>query len=248
MIEINLIPDIKRELLKAQRMRSVVISISVLAGIIAVGVVVMLGLIVFVAQTVASGIIDKNITEEHNTLKNRSDTVQVLTIQQQLHEIAGLEDNKQLVSRIIGAVYDISKSVSGPPVQISKLGFDRENNVVTVEGQAVQGIEALDAFKKAAERTTFTYANANGESVKGEKLLSGELAVTEASYGENADGQRVQRFTVTFSLNPNVLKFDSFNSKIYKPQAPGRQNVTDSYLQIPNDMFSEKAKDEEVKP
>ena len=40
MIEINLVPDIKQEFLKTQRQRNRVISYSILAGIIAVGVVI----------------------------------------------------------------------------------------------------------------------------------------------------------------------------------------------------------------
>jgi hypothetical protein len=246
-IEINLIPDVKRELLKAQRMRSVVISISVLVGIIAIGVVVTLGIIVFAVQTIASGVIDGNITSEHNKLKNRSDTVQILTIQQQLGEISGLKNNKYLVSRIVGAVDVIRTSASSPPIRLSKLGFSRESNTVTVEGQAVQGFEALDAFKKAAERTTFTYTGTDGKGIT-EQLLAGDLEVTEGTYGENAEGQRVLRFTVAFVLNKNMLKFDSFDSKVFKFIRPNKQNVTDSYVQIPSDMFTQKAKDEEVKP
>ena len=245
MIEINLIPDVKRELLKAQKMRSVVISISILAGIVAAGVVVALGVIVFGVQVVAGNIIDGNITSEHDKLKGRSDTLQVLTIKRQLGEISGLEDNKYLVSRIFGAVDVMRKSASDPPITISKLSFDQETTTVTIEGQAVQGFEALDAFKKAAERTTFTYTG-DGKSMK-DNLLAGELETAEATYGENSEGQRVLRFIITFVLNKNVVKFDSFESKTFKIEGPNKQNVTDSYIQIPNDMFAEKAKDEGAK-
>ncbi|MDR0397660.1 MAG: hypothetical protein LBH36_00535 [Candidatus Nomurabacteria bacterium] len=248
MIEINLIPDVKRELLKAQRMRSVIVSVSILVGVVSVGVVIALGVIVFLVQGIAGKVIDDNITSEHNKLQDRADTIQVLTIQQQLGYLAGLEGNKYMVSRIIGAVNAIRESASDPAIQLSKLGFLQEGNIVTIEGQAVQGFEALDAFIKAAERTTFTYTGTDGKSAKG-KLLGGELEVTEGAYGENAEGQRVLRFTVEFVINKNALKFDSFDEKKSKfgIERPGKQNVTDSYIQIPGDMFAQKAKDEEAK-
>ena len=45
MIQINLVPDVKQEMLRAQRMRNITISISILAGLMAGGAVVAMGLI-----------------------------------------------------------------------------------------------------------------------------------------------------------------------------------------------------------
>ena len=45
MIQINLVPDVKQEMLRAQRMRNITISISILAGLMAGGAVVAMGLV-----------------------------------------------------------------------------------------------------------------------------------------------------------------------------------------------------------
>ena len=52
MIEINLIPDVKQELLRAQKGRAVVISASIFASVIAVGVVALLLVYIFGVQGV----------------------------------------------------------------------------------------------------------------------------------------------------------------------------------------------------
>lgn len=45
MIEINLIPDVKQEFLRAQRMRNAAVSFSIMIGIIAAGIVGFLALL-----------------------------------------------------------------------------------------------------------------------------------------------------------------------------------------------------------
>lgn len=50
MIEINLIPDVKQELLKAQRTRSMVVSIAIISSIAAASVVVLLLVYIFVVH------------------------------------------------------------------------------------------------------------------------------------------------------------------------------------------------------
>ena len=61
MIEINLVPDVKQELIRAQRSRTVVVTFSILTGIIALGIVVLLLLYVFGVQTLRSAIADDAI-------------------------------------------------------------------------------------------------------------------------------------------------------------------------------------------
>ena len=51
MIQINLVPDVKQEMLRAQRMRNFTISMAIVVGLVAAGVVVILGL-VYGAQVV----------------------------------------------------------------------------------------------------------------------------------------------------------------------------------------------------
>ena len=81
MIEINLIPDVKQELLKAQRIRNVVISSSILVSIIAAGVVVLLLVYMFGVQSVRNSLLDSQIKDKYATLSKVDDLSKIITIQ-----------------------------------------------------------------------------------------------------------------------------------------------------------------------
>lgn len=94
MIEINLIPDVKQELLRAQRSRTMVITGSIFASIVAAGVVVLLLLYVFGVQTVRSNVLDDDIKKGAANLSQVEDLSEMLTIQNQLKKIAELDSQK----------------------------------------------------------------------------------------------------------------------------------------------------------
>ena len=58
MIEINLVPDVKQELIKAQRIRSTVISFSIIIGIISLGAATALDIYAFPVQTLRNVVVD----------------------------------------------------------------------------------------------------------------------------------------------------------------------------------------------
>src|ERR1044071_7880458 len=120
MIEVHLVPDVKQELLKAQRVRVSVISMAIAIGLVAAGVVVALAIWVFAVQTTRDVITDNTIKSESQKLSNVEDISSTLTIQNQLSKLSELHDNKHIDSRI----FDILSTVNPPApnnVSITKL-------------------------------------------------------------------------------------------------------------------------------
>ena len=72
MIEINLIPDVKRELLRAKMMRNTVTAMSITVSMIAVGVAVALGLI-FGGQIALEALHDGTIKSKTRELTSIED-------------------------------------------------------------------------------------------------------------------------------------------------------------------------------
>ncbi|MDR0591309.1 MAG: hypothetical protein LBG75_01990 [Candidatus Nomurabacteria bacterium] len=260
MVEINLIPDVKRELLKAQKLRNMITVISIMASIAAIGVIVVLAVIVFAVQGVASMLADKSIQDEYSKFESHNGVVEALTLQSQLTGIENLKDKKYLASRIFGVVNELSEAATNPAIGITELRFDKEAGTLTIDGQASQGFTALEAFKKTADRTVIYYRDGDGAGYsrtskckytaadgKGKyskaNLMSSEITTSEVSYGQDASGNKVLRFTITLTLDEHVLAFNSFDSDAIDICAPGAQNVTDSYIQIPKGMFTQKAQD-----
>jgi len=125
MIEINLIPDVKQELIRAQRIRSNVIAGSVFIGIVSIAVVTLLAVYVFTVQAVRSGLADASIKQGSNELANVEDLSKTLTIQNQLTKISALNENKKIDSRI----FDLLTAIIPPApnnVQFSNCASDKK--------------------------------------------------------------------------------------------------------------------------
>lgn len=236
MIEINLVPDVKQELLKAQRVRASVISVAILVGIIAVGVVVALAMWVFAVQTARDVIADNTIKSESQKLSAVEDVSHTLTIQNQLNKLVGMHDSKHIDSRI----FDILTTINPPApnnVAITKLTLDSADSTIKIEAQAVNGYPALEVFKKTINATKFEYTKDNEtKSV----ALASSMNDSDRSYGEDASGAKVLRFTLSFTYPEELFSRSVQNATIV---APDKKNVTDSFLGVPQSLFTQRAND-----
>jgi len=235
MIEINLIPDVKQELIRAQHTRAAVISMSILASIIAVGLVVVLVGYVYGVQTIRGAISDNSIKEEYASLSGVEDLSEMLTIQNQLAKIDELNGNKLSTSRF----FDMILAVIPPApndVQISSSNIDSEAGTVSLEGQT-RAYDSMEVFKKTLASAVIEYTK-DGETAQ--VPLATDISVSDVSYGEQADGTKVLRFIVSFTYAPELFAPDVAGLTI-KLSING--NVTDSYLGIPKSVFTERAKD-----
>ena len=229
MIEINLIPDVKQELLQAQRARNTVITFSIFTGVAALGVVILLVLYVFGAQTVRSVIADDAINRGNEQLSQVQDLSETLTIQNQLVQIDSLHQTKKLESRI----FEVLEAVLPPSpnqVQIANLSLNNELGSLVVEGQT-PNFETLEIFKKTIDGALVTYAQ--DEEEISEKLAE-NISISDVSYGDDVSGNRVLRFTLSFTY-PEILFLASTPTIVIKLSNEG--NVTDSYLGVPRSIF-----------
>ena len=101
MIEINLVPDIKQELIRAQRIRSTVITVAILIGSVSIAIVALLAFYVFAVQTARGFIADNQIADGSKKLASVEDLSKTLTIQNQLTKINDLNNNKKIDSRTV---------------------------------------------------------------------------------------------------------------------------------------------------
>ncbi len=237
MIELNLVPDVKQELLKAQRVRTAVISAAILIGIAAIGIVALLALYLFGVQTVRSTFADNAIKSETEKLQKTDDLTNILTIQNQLSKLSDMHNSKNIDSRIFSVLTAINPS-SPNEIVISSAKVDADNKVITIDGQASNGYEAAEIFKKTILSTVMTYKDPEGTQQK--VSLTKDVSTTDMSYGEDASGKKVLRFTLSFTYPDEFFSRSSQSAVIERPD---RKNVTDSYLRIPQSLFSERATD-----
>lgn len=234
MIEINLVPDIKQELIKAERIRSTVIMAAVVVGIVSVVIAVMLAVYVFGGQTIRAGMADSSIKTESVKLQAIPDLAKTLTIQNQLSKISALNASKNVDSRI----FDVLGAIIPPApndIKISTLSINSDEKLITIDGQASNSYAAVETFKKTIEGALIKFT--------GEKTgfaMASNISTSNTSYGESSTGERVLRFTISFNYAPELF---SPASKDLRISISINGNVTDSYLGIPMDLFVDRASD-----
>lgn len=234
MIEINLVPDVKQELINAQRVRTSVISLSILVGIAAIAIVIVLAVWVFGIQAARSALSDGTIKDESQKLTQVTDISNMLTIQNQLSKISAMHDSKSIDSRI----FDVLATINPPAphnVSITNLSLDSVSKTIKIEAQAVNGYPALEVFKKTISATNFEFTK---DGQKQSVALASQMSDSDRSYGDDASGATVLRFTLTFVYPDELFSRTAENATIV---APTRVNVTDSFLGVPNSLFTSKA-------
>lgn len=237
MIELNLVPDVKQELIKAQRVRNTVISMTILVGVASVGIVALLAFYLFGVQTVRSALADGAIKEKSEELRKIDDLSNTLTIQNQLSKLSVMHDSKNMDSRFFSILTAINPAKPND-IAISSAKVDAETKTVTIDGQAVNGYEAAELFKKTVLSTKMSYTDE--ADTKQTVPLTTEVSTSDISYGEDASGKKVLRFTMSFIYPDELFARSSKSAGIVRPD---RQNVTDSYLRLPQSLFSERATD-----
>ena len=238
MIEINLVPDVKQELIKAQRVRSTVITVSILIAIASAAIITLLAIYVFAVQAVRGGIDDTTIKSETAKLTSAQDLSKTLTIQNQLTKISALNSNKKIDSRI----FDVLGAVIPPApnnIQVSNLTLDSDVGTIVIEGQAPSGsYDTVETFKKTVEGAKVEFTDL--DSKKQQVDMASNISITNTSLGEDSSGAKVLRFTMTFEYAPELFSPASKNVKVV---ITTDGNVTDSYLGVPKSIFADRATD-----
>ena len=271
MIEINLIPDVKQELLRAQAQRNIVISASIVLAIAAVVIVILVASYVFGAQKFMMDSANKTIDKEYATLSSVEDLDRLLTIQNQLDKVSQLNANKNVGSRLYGMLNVIVPSdphnITISSVSVDPIGAGDEADdaaagssqgaKVTIEGQTVGSYATLEVFEKTIAAAVIEYNLPDdqktgdlscGDSKKQcRRLAEGDgdralaVHITETSFGEDQDGNKTLRFVLNFTVVPEFLSNVATDVTV-KIGANG--NVTDSYLNTPRAIFRDRADDE----
>lgn len=241
MIEINLLPNVKRELLKTRVMRNRVISISFLVGGASIAAVVVLALI-FGSQIAAEAVQGGIIKDRSDKLMAVEDLNKVVTIQHQLTKINEQHSGKKINSRIFDVVTAVNP-VAPNNVSFSDIKVNPESKTITLEGSAVNGYSALETLKKTILNTKVQTTDGDKSS---EVSLTKEIKDGDTSFGENSEGKKVLQFSFSFEYAEELLA-PANNGTVSVLTPTGKVDVTDSRQGIPDSLFKSNSKKQEKK-
>lgn len=159
MIEINLIPDIKAEFLRAQATKRVVVTISVLVSTVFLAVAILLWLYVSVVQggNIASN--DEEITELKERYVNLEDVSKILTLDRQLTVLPQIHNSLPAATRLP----DYYAKLVPDDIKFSAAFTDFNAGLMTMAGTA-KDIRTVNKFVDTLKNSV--YAVQGGEEVR----------------------------------------------------------------------------------
>ncbi len=159
--EINLVPEVKVQMIKAQKMRNLVLFICILVSSVSVGAVVIL-LGIKSGQDIAMATQDVRLKEMSEKVNAYDELDNLITIQSQLTGISDIIGQKKNLVRVFGALGAMLPQ-GADSVQLSELNVDMSSGRLRLEGQADARTEplidyrVLESFKKGVELTKYDY-------------------------------------------------------------------------------------------
>ena len=167
MFEINLVPDVKSEMLKAQKVRNIVLFVCAVVVAVAGGVIAILGGIKAGQDITMSGQ-DDRLEAMSAKINSFDDLDELLTVQKQLNSLNTVSEEKVLLSRIFSVV-NVLLPRNGDEISLSELDVDIEKNLIKFDAQADARVEplvdyrVLDAFKKSMSMMKYDYGTGTAD-------------------------------------------------------------------------------------
>lgn len=161
--EINLVPEVKIQMIKAQKLRNLVLYVCIVVSVVSiVAVLVLFG--IKSGQDIAMANQDGKLETLSAKLMGYEELGDIVTIQDQLDKLRQIQGNKMVLSRVFGAM-NVMLPQGGDSVQLSNLRVDFSTSSLRLEGQADARVaplidyRVLESFKKGVALTKYDYGN-----------------------------------------------------------------------------------------
>ena len=249
MLQVNLLPDVKKEFIKAKRQRNLVMTVCIMASLGAGAVVVVLGVIMG-GQQIHKNILMGNVDRDKQTIQNAQENKQLneyLTVQNQLSQIDSLKESQPILSRLFDYIQELNPADPNG-VELSSVRMTAGGNTAaadTTTGAAAEsggtielnGLTAnfasLNVYKTTLQRTEITYSDGeDGDSVT--ELLFTSVTVNEAGLSQAGGGGDQVSFRITVSYNAAAFNQNSMDVTLKIPQ----ETTSDAVVNAPRNVFN----------
>lgn len=245
MIQINLLPDIKRQHLRAQRTRNIVIAISMLLSAIAIGIVVVMYIGLGATKVITGNTISDN-KKIYQEIADTDDINKLITIQNQLTKIEDLQNTRSVKSRLFAVLTAIAPAKPAD-VKFTSVTVSPNDSSMKIDAVTTTGYKTIESMKKKIQNAKMTYYdNKKDAPDKQEMSLIQDgttVAVSDTGYGESDDGKVTVNFSLSFVYSKGLYNNTTKDIAIVLPE--GEVDVTDSKKRLPESLFTNKEKKKE---
>ena len=222
MTQLNLLPDVKLEYLKAQRIRRLAIAVSILVSAAAIVLLVLL-LSAELYQKHTLNDLNNDVTTKTSQLQNEPHINNVLTVQNQLNSINTLHNNEPATTKL----FDYLNELTPTTVNISDLSIDFNGHTISITG-AANSISNINQFVDTLKFTNYSLG-------KGTANAPAFSDVVLSSFGESSQadaGTPAASYSIAASFDPTIFNVTKNVSLIVPSQV-----TTRSSLENPGPLF-----------
>ena len=236
MISLNLLPDVKKDLLRVRRERNLVVSISVVVVGASIGVLLLLSGTLGVLIG-AKALMENSIKNDEQTIKQAQKKKQLdkyITIQNQLKQIGKLKSDQQVYSRLMdyltqlnpaapnnvqisSATIEAPAGSSGSTSSSSSSSASADGITMTIEGKTTN-FSALDVYKNTLSKAQLSYE------------VEEEDTSSDSESSANSDGTYSKETSSDSDSQSKKKKKSATKKKAMKENLVTAVNVKDSSL------------------
>lgn len=226
MIQLNLLPDVKLEYIKAQRARRLTLSVALLVSAVAVVILVLLlsyeGL-----QKKHLSDLKQDISSETSQLQGQPNIQEILTVQNQLNSLTMLHSDKPAASRL----FDYLEEVTPTDVSINNLTIDFSGYTITLTGTA-DSLASINTYVDNLKSATYVSSSNSKTAAFSNVVLS--------SFGLNSSSQANSQpasYTIDLSYDQNIFDITQTTIKLSVPTIVAPR-TTDLFQNAPSSSSS----------
>lgn len=248
MISLNLLPDVKKDLLRVRRERNLVVSISVVVVGASIGVLLLLSGTLGVLIG-AKALMENSIKNDEQTIKQAQKKKQLdkyITIQNQLKQIGKLKSDQQVYSRLMDYLTQLNPAApnnvqissakieapagsSGDTSSSSSSSASADGITMTIEGKTTN-FSALDVYKNTLSKAQLSYeveeedtSSDSESSVNSDDTYSKETSSdSDSSDSDSQSKKKKKSATKKKAMKENLVT--AVNVKDSSLSAGGSQN------------------------
>lgn len=235
MIQLNLLPDLKKEFVKAQKTKALVISSSILVTLAAIGLSVLLFVYVTFLQQVQINLATDDINKKSQEVKAIPDIDNYLTIQNQLKALPELHNGKGSYARLFDFLAVLNPGAPNN-ISLSNVQISSTEGTVVFTGTTAS-FESMNVFVDTLKNAEVTFKQeGQGDDIKN-KMFDQVLIQTNGL--AKVSTNTVVSFTIKTVYHPTVFDVRSTGIKATVPSIVTTSSVTQS-PKSPQQIFDDK--------
>ena len=194
MLEFNLLPDIKIKYVRAERIKILVVTISLFVSIVCIAILaLMIGYVNFVQKNAINSL-NKKITTNISSINKNTELDKILIIQKQARTIPLIQDKLYQTTRLFNYMSELTPSL----IKISNLNLDLTKYQISVTGSA-DSLATVNKFVDTLKFTTYNFTD-NGKTIN-KGLSFSQVVLNSFSYSSN----NVPTYSITFVFTPDIF-------------------------------------------